>query len=660
MFKLRRRKGSSIGSIVQRTITWSRGSFVAATTAWVLPWMRLWLFWISFFAAFRVAFIATQPHAWPAGQAWSPWLSLWHGLPLDLSTTGYLVLVPMLLYHAGLFLKSRHFKYVQRMIYFYNITLLLLLTGLFGANIFLYPEWGTLVNVRAVRYLMTSPESLSDSVSPLFMAGAAVLYGGLMAVAVIFYKKTTFWQRPPALYAGVLIFPLHLALVLLAVRGGTGVMAINESAVYYSEHPFNNHAATNTFWHLIHTILESKGSSTSYVFFEEQEAQRLLAPLFAADSTNRSDLLRLSIRPATAFQPNVVIIALESMTAQVIEHLGGTPGLCPHIEALTKEGLRFDSCYSSGFRTDQGLPAILSGYPAQPDQSILLLTEKSETMAGLPKLLRLQGYNTAFYYGGELTFANVGLWLRSQGIERIVSEKDFDEADVTQRWGVDDERLLQRCCRDMAQLHEPFFVTALTLSLHPPYDIPGQTAPLTDEAALFRRSAQFTDQAVGHFMAAARQQEWYDRTLFVFTADHGSLQPGRLAGDNPAAKHVPWLICGVPLDSLLKGRSVSPLCNHHDIPATLLALLGLDSAAARALFPWSRNVLSLSSGVSPRSVPFAYYTNENGLGWMEGSSAGFYEFNARKWLFFGDSLSPEAQARSKAYLQLLYDDFLKK
>ena len=177
---------------LQRTITWSRGSFVAATTAWVLPWMRLWLFWISFFAAFRVAFIATQPHAWPAGQAWSPWLSLWHGLPLDLSTTGYLVLVPMLLYHAGLFLKSRHFKYVQRMIYFYNITLLLLLTGLFGANIFLYPEWGTLVNVRAVRYLMTSPESLSDSVSPLFMAGAAVLYGGLMAVAVIFYKKTTF------------------------------------------------------------------------------------------------------------------------------------------------------------------------------------------------------------------------------------------------------------------------------------------------------------------------------------------------------------------------------------------------------------------------------------------------------------------------------------
>ncbi len=632
-------------------------SWAQPVKMWAGIWLRLWFFWLAFFAAFRLGFLLTQPYAWPSGDAGSPWQAFRYALPLDASMAGYLVLLPVFVYFISLLFKNQIFIYLKKIIDFYNKILIAVLIAVFGANIFLYPEWGTLLNARALQY-MRSPEALLDSVSPLFMAGAVFLYALLVRGAFILYGRwvSAHWAIPVPKPYGLLAFPLHIAGIVLAIRGGTGVMAINESAVCYSTHPFNNHAATNTAWHLIHTLIERREAKSSYVFMEAAEARQRLNPLFSGDST----AVVQGTFTKTQGPLNVVIVALESMTAQVVEHLGGTPGLCPNLEALARTGIRFDSCYSSGFRTDQGLPAILSGYPAQPDQSIVFLTEKSERLPGLSRILKGKGYSTAFFYGGGLTFANIGLWLRSQGFERIVSESNFEKADITQRWGVDDERLLQRCCREITALPEPFFAAALTLSLHPPYDIPGQSAVVSfdNEADLFRRSAAFTDAAVGHFMAAARQQPWYDRTLFVFTADHGSLQPGRLGGDQPLAKHIPLLICGVPLADEQQGRVVRTLCNHHDLPATLLGLLGMYTPEMRAQFPWSRPLPAPSSGALPHPMPFAYYSNETGLGWMEGHSAGFYEFSSKKWHFYGDSLSESAQMRAKAYLQLLYKDFL--
>lgn len=130
-------------------------------------------------------------------------------------------------------------------------------------------------------------------------------------------------------------------------------MPINESAVYYSPHLFYNHAATNTAWHVIHSLIESRSTQNHYRYMDDVLAREQTDALFLRNDTlpEKHDWLLLPV----AQRPNVVFILMESMTAQVVEELGGEPGVCPNLSRLIREGLLFDRCYSSGFAHRSGI-----------------------------------------------------------------------------------------------------------------------------------------------------------------------------------------------------------------------------------------------------------------------------------------------------------------
>jgi phosphoglycerol transferase MdoB-like AlkP superfamily enzyme len=451
-------------------------------------------------------------------------------------------------------------------------------------------------------------------------------------------------------------------------------MPINESAVYYSSHLFDNHAATNPGWSLGHSLVETRSTQNRFVFMETAEAQRRVSELLQRDS---GDVARRFITPqrtadSSLYYPplNVVFLLLESHTAQVIEELGGEKGVCPNLGRLAREGILFERCYGSGYRTDQGLVSILSGYPAQPDQSIILLDDKAAKLPSIPKVLKDNGYNTAFIYGGELTFANIGLWLANQRFDKIISQRDFSEEEKTQRWGVDDRLLLERMIQEINGLQAPFFAAALTLSVHPPYDAPYKSRwSGNSDREKFLNSAAFTDEALGEFFRLAQQQPWFGQTLFLLVADHGASQPGGLGMDNPASRHTPLIIYGEPLQAGWRNQRIGVYGNHHDIPALLFNILQEQKfTVAPQDFFWSRNLFAVNVPENTRQTAagekssrgFAYYTNENGLGWATAHGKGFYEFGSREWRIFEGRLDSADRADAQAYLQCLYDDFLMK
>jgi phosphoglycerol transferase MdoB-like AlkP superfamily enzyme len=626
--------------------------------------LRLAAFWLLFFAGFRLWFVLWFRAEWSAETPGSAWASFWHGLPLDVSMAGYLLVVPVLLWFAGLAVGSRAQDFFSNAISGFNALVFSILVLVFGANIFLYEEWHTPLNNRAIEY-MSTPSALLDSMSWGFVLVCVGLYFSVVWAVWrayrwwvgkrIFAEKTSRWW--------LLAPPVWLGLLALAIRGGLGVMPINESAVYYSPHQFDNHAATNAAWHLAHSQIETRSTENHYRSLDGAAAnaavERLLAPPGAAPEF-RFDFFE---KPDSA-PLNVVLILMESMTAQVVEELGGEPSVCPNLSRLAREGVLFTNCYGSGYRTDQGIVSALAGYPAQPDQSIVLLSDKAAQLNSLPKVLRQKGYATAFFYGGELTFANIGAWLSEQRFDKIFSEKDFPKADKTQRWGVDDYRLLQRSALEINQLREPFFATSMTLSLHPPFDVPFESRWAgSDERAKFLHSAAFADWAIGAFFKSAESQPWYARTLFVLVADHGVSGPGGYGLDHPKARQVPLIFFGAPLVQTLRGRRVGLFCNHHDLPATILQMLRTPAEG----LPWSRNLWRedfandyLVAENKPSQNGFAYYSNENGLGWVNAQGAGFYAFGNKDWHFWEGRLDSASQTAARAYLQVLYDDFLEK
>ncbi|MBK8967715.1 MAG: sulfatase-like hydrolase/transferase [Lewinellaceae bacterium] len=614
------------------------------------PWrfaLRLLAFWLLFFAFFRIWFLLWLYAEWTIEQ--EPWTALWQALPLDLSFAGYLLTVPISLWLIGSALNLSAQQFCLRIIHGFNLGVLAILVFLFGANIFIYEEWHTLLNNRALEYLST-PGAMLDSMSFLFKLGSIAAYVGLTwawwRIYRVFTGKVPFAPTPSVLNLAWL--PVFGGLLLLTIRGGLGKMPINESAVYYSSHPFNNHVATNAAWHLIHSLVETRSTKNHYRYFDDETARTSTTALLHSQAGSKEPEPWLRLNPERP--PNVVFILMESMTAQLIEALQGEKGICPNLDKLAGEGILFEQVYSSGYRTDQGLVAVLGGFPAQPDQSVVLLEDKAAKLPSVPKTLKAAGYSTAFFYGGQLTFANIGVWLRNQQFETIISGADFNKSARTQRWGADDKNLLEKTARVLNETKEPFFATALTLSLHTPYDVPG-SGDLTGkpEHEKFLISAVFADAAVGQFFEQAAQQPWFDNTLFVLVADHGHAQPNGIWMDHPRARQVPLILAGPLIDPAWRGRRVKKLGNHHDIPATVLNAMSISSDH----FFWSKDLCSTES------PDFAYYSNENGLGWVTPEGPGFFDFSKKTWKNWTETGPGSTQQQAaQAYLQTLYNDFL--
>ncbi len=586
-------------------------------------------------------------------------------MPLDFSTAGYLLAIPTLVFCLGWLLPNRFSNRFSTFIFWLNRLLIIVLAVVFASNVFLYKEWQTLLNHRAMAYLRT-PSAMLDSMSFAFQIGSVLLAAALFFLWFKIYEKVVGRAVfPEEKWRWSAVFsPLIFGVLAFAIRGGAGVMPVNESAVYFSQNLVENHAATNTAWHFGHSLVEARAERNPYIFMENEKAKAIRDSIFQIGFCK--------IAPADFFpgKPNLVLVIMESMTAQVIESLGGEPGICPNLNRLASEGISFQNIYSSGFRTDQGLVSLLSGYPAQPDQSVILLEDKMQKLPALPRIFKENGYKTAFFYGGETTFANMGVYLNHAGFEKIISENDFSEAEKTQRWGVDDFRFLQKVADDLDKMPQPFFASALTLSLHPPFDVPDfanfQVGEGKTDREKFLAAAKFADAAIGDFLKKAEKSAWFDSTVFVFVADHGAFWPGSFSMENPNARQVPLIFWGKPLENNFWNFGKIPVFgNHHDLPSTVASLF-FPKLNGREIFNWSNDLflkLLPKQGFPHFRISeqqdFAYFTNENGFGWMTSRGGGFYSFGSKDWQFFGEKLDEKRQEQGKAYLQILYDDFLK-
>lgn len=71
--------------------------------------------------------------------------------------------------------------------------------------------------------------------------------------------------------------------------------------------------------------------------------------------------------------------------------------ILPGLNRWIKKGVYFDQVYASGDRTDKGLAAIYSAYPAQPQSSIIKIPSKAERLPSLSKTLAKYQYNCSFF-----------------------------------------------------------------------------------------------------------------------------------------------------------------------------------------------------------------------------------------------------------------------
>jgi phosphoglycerol transferase MdoB-like AlkP superfamily enzyme len=606
--------------------------------------LKLLFFWLLFFTTFRLLFVIYHHTKIPDAQHSETGLAFLYALPLDLSAACAATIIPYILWSLQQFYKKR---LIHLLNLGFNVFLIVLLTVLSIANIKMYGEWGTLLSARAFNYLRY-PKEIMNFISGwslvLLLAGCTLI----AYVAIRTYRTyiTNFSypiENKKIKIAVIIIIPF---LLLLGYRGGFQLAPINESQSYYSSIPINNHIATNNIWYLAHSLLDANNTKNPYEFMLADEAKKITAALYRMPKNKNTVIFK-------SLKPNVVIIVLESWTADIIKALGGEQDVTPHFDELRKEGLLFTQMYGSGFRTEQGLVSILSGFPGQPNNSIITTPSKAEKLPSVTTELVKQGYSSSFYYGGEIEFANMKSYLVNTRFEKIIDKKNFLPEQLNSKWGAHDEFVLQKQLQDLSTEKKPFFSVVLTLSTHEPFEVTMKT-PFngSEEQEKFKKAAYYTDYCLFNYFNEAKKQSWYANTIFILVADHGHHYPKNRNMDYPEGRRITSMIIGGALADSQRGKTFNKICNQNDWPAILLSQLNLPTGQ----FAWSKNILDADA------KEFAYYSNENCLGWITPQKNYVYAFASKSTEEFpgiADSTAASSSVKeAKAYLQTLYQTYL--
>ncbi|RYY69857.1 MAG: LTA synthase family protein [Chitinophagaceae bacterium] len=604
--------------------------------AWFI--LRYWMGWIILFQLTRFVFmLANFAELKKAGWANFFGAAFW-GLRMDMSMATYISLPVCILVMLSIFFKGLR----NRVIYQgYSIVVLLLVLLLTTADIGLFKEWGFRIDSSFLKYLSNPTEAwASMSHLPLF----SIIVALFAAFAILIFISSRWIKHlSKSLSQGskkwveVISIVLLIAISIIPLRGGLQLAPLNQSSVYFSTNNFSNLSAINAPWNFMHSLSHSNSNKNPFVFLGEAEAKRIVDSLHG----NRSELL-----VQHAVKPNIILIVWESFTAKAVDLKKNGIEVTPGFNRLKNQGIYFSNIYATGDRTDKGIVGVLSGYPAQPTTSIVKTPSKAGSLPMIGRDYKAVGYHTAFYYGGELEFANMKAYLSGGGYDKFVSVFDFAAKDKNSKWGAHDGVVMEKLLADINQSKSPFFYTWLTLSSHEPFETP--EAPVIKGSGIeemFLNSLHYSDKVVTQFMEQARQQSWWNNTIIAIVADHGHPYP--LADNKTNNFRIPMLLLGGLID---KPGVEDKVASQTDLAATLLAQSGL----SHKNYPWSGNLLDTT--VSGR----AYFAFNNGFGFV--NSSGYYVFDnvGRRVSEWNGVDSLGLRRAGQAVEQVSFGDYLKR
>ncbi len=292
-----------------------------------------------------------------------------------------------------------------------------------------------------------------------------------------------------------------------------------------------------------------------------------------ATFTGSTGFARHIHNPAPERRLNVVLISVESLSAEYSGSYGREETLTPRLDALSKDSLLFTDLYANGTRTVRGLEALALSVPPTPGESIVK-REHNEGLFSLATVFNAKGYQSMFLYGGYGAFDNMNYFFGNNGYE-VHDREEIPKADIHHAniWGVADEDLYTMSMRQFDRAHaagKPFFAHVMTTSNHRPYTFPANRGPWPQGK---RESAvAYTDWAIGDFVRRARSHPWFANTVFVITADHCASSAGKAALPTfryriPMWVYAPGLVAPGRFDEMI---------SQIDIAPTLLGMLGMD------------------------------------------------------------------------------------
>jgi len=269
--------------------------------------------------------------------------------------------------------------------------------------------------------------------------------------------------------------------------------------------------------------------------------------------------------------PNVLLISVDTLRHDRLGFAGYQRPVSPHLDSLAARGTVFPKAYSQSGWTLPSMATILTGrYPLEHGAVQLHLGMRRDlpTLAGI---LSREGYETRGYVSHVLLDRRYGFDRGFDAFDASILAMGNPERGSTSR------EMSDLTIEGIAGAKEPFFVWAHYFDPHFEYVRHADWVAFGDgDSDRYDQEIAFTDQQIGRLLDALRASGRSERTLVVFTADHGE-EFGEHGGQYhytlfDEVLRVPLVIAGPGVPKGRDGR----VAEQIDLLPTILARLGID------------------------------------------------------------------------------------
>ena len=307
---------------------------------------------------------------------------------------------------------------------------------------------------------------------------------------------------------------------------------------------------------------------------------------------------------------HLVLVTVDTLRADRLGAYGHANAQTPHLDALAAESVRFERAYAHSSMTLPSIASLLTGLLPAEHQ---IYSNRGSLRRGVPtfvQALRTAGFRTAAFLGSYALRPNRRL---DRGFEQYT--KVFEDREKVRPQPENRAATLTDAAIDWLDRLPPDERFALWIHYqepHGPYTpesfrpptATGPTLPRSDDhsgrgaipeyqwlghgrlpeyLARYDGEVHDTDREVGRLLDALRARDLYERSLIVFTADHGEafgedgLYLAHGEGLHEALLRVPLLLRAPGVAPRVRGDRVRQI----DVAPTALALLGVTRDGSR-------------------------------------------------------------------------------
>ena len=488
------------------------------------------------------------------------------GARIDLTVLGYIqapiTIILIILYY----LKSAWLiKFISKQIKYYLFIFYVLVSLLLVSDFGFYSYFKDHINILyfglfeddTYALMITMIENYNVTlILSLFVTYLVIVY---LVVSKILNTKNGTIGSILTVKNSVLIFVTIFLLNFLAIRGTFGMYPLGKMIPNVSQNDFINNLSQNGVRAFMKAYkIRKKFTNDKYDLIALTGFKNNIKEAFkiykGTSNIDEENLLN-NITYKTSIKKdlkdyNVVVIMVESFGMPILNYNSKEFNIMGDLKKHFDEDTIFKNFISSGDGTISSLESIILNIPYRPGSFAFSQSKYKQTSYKYAPafIFGKDGYDTTFMYGGDLSWRDIGKFIKYQGFNQTIGKitmfnnlanKDEDKNDYFHPWGIHDEYLYNSVFKKLEDSKKKQFIFALSTNNHPPYTIPKQyklndltISPdlkkhITTDLDLISKRFQsyaYALDSVGKFITKIKNSDLGKNTIVIITADNNTIE----------------------------------------------------------------------------------------------------------------------------------------